>query len=212
MEYNSQREAIILREYGRSIQKLVEYAKSIENKEDRQDVAEHILNIMGGINPHLKNVEDFKHLLWDHLHLIADFQLEVDSPYEKPEREMLFAKPEKLDYPIKTRKNRHYGQNVLSMIASASAMEDEEKQLEYAITIANFMKKIQASRNMRGEKVNDLIIINDLDTLSNGQLVLEEETTLNKVKSYRKFNNNNHKNKNRKRHNNNNRRRTNYRK
>ena len=92
MEYNSQREAIILREYGRSIQKLVEYAKSIENKEDRQDVAEHILNIMGGINPHLKNVEDFKHLLWDHLHLIADFQLEVDSPYEKPEREMLFAK------------------------------------------------------------------------------------------------------------------------
>ena len=98
------------------------------------------------------------------------------------------------------------------MIASASAMEDEEKQLEYAITIANFMKKIQASRNMRGEKVNDLIIINDLDTLSNGKLVLEEETTLNKVKSYRKFNNNNHKNKNRKRHNNNNRRRTNYRK
>ncbi len=213
MEYNSQREAIILREYGRSIQKLVEYAKTIENKEDRQDVAEHVLNIMGGINPHLKKVEDFKHLLWDHLHLIADFELEVDSPYQKPEKEVLFAKPSKLDYPTKTRKNRHYGQNVLSMIASAVAMEDEEKQIEYAVNIANYMKKIQASRNMRGEKVNDLIIINDLDTLSNGKLVLEDETILNKVKSYRKFNNNNHKNKNRKRNNNNNnRRRSNYRK
>lgn len=210
MEYNSQRESIKLREYGRSIQKLVDYAKTLENIADRQDVAEHILSIMGGINPHLKNIEDFKHLLWDHLHLIADFELEVDSPYPIPEKEVLFAKPSKFDYPTRSRKFRHYGKNILSMIKSASEMEDEEKQLEYARTIANYMKKVQASRNRSGEKVNDLIIIDDLETLSDGVLKLEDETTLLKVKTFRNYKNKN--NNNRKRNNNNNRKRSNYRK
>ena len=151
MEYNSQRESIKLREYGRSIQKLLDFAKKIEKKEDRQDAAEHILSIMGGINPHLKNVEDFKHLLWDHLHLISDFDLEVDSPYPMPDKEVLMAKPEKLEYPIKNIRYRHYGRNILSMIKSAASMEDEEKRLAYAKCIANYMKKVQAGRNNRGE-------------------------------------------------------------
>ena len=216
MEYNSQRESIKLREYGRSIQKLVAYAKTFEDKADRQDVAEHILSIMGGINPHLKNIEDFKHLLWDHLYLIADFDLDVESPYEMPEKEEVFAKPAKFAYPIKNRKFRHYGRNILSMIKSASDMEDEEKQMEYAKTIANYMKKVQANRNRSGEKVNDLIIIDDLETLSGGVLKLENETTLLKVKTVRNFKNNNTNN-NRKRNNNNNnnnnnRNRKNYRK
>lgn len=215
MEYNSQRESIKLREYGRSIQKLVAYAKTLENKEDRQDVAEHILSIMGGINPHLKNIEDFKHLLWDHLYLIADFDLDVESPYPVPEMEEVFAKPDKFDYPVRSRKFRHYGRNILSMIKSASEMEDEEKQIEYARTIANYMKKVQASRNRSGEKVNDLIIIDDLETLSGGVLKLEDETTLLKVKTVRNYKNKNtnNNNNNRKRNNNNNnRKRNNYRK
>lgn len=216
MEYNSQREPLKLREYGRSIQKLVDFAKSIENKEERQDVAEHILSIMGGVNPHLKHVEDFKHLLWDHLHLIADFELEVESPYEKPDKETVFAKPAKISYPVKNKRYRHYGKNILSMIASAAKMEDEEKRTEYGKIIANYMKKVQAGRNRSGEKVNDLIIINDLETLSDGVLKLEDETTLLKVKSYRNTRNNNNNNKNtnnRKRNNNNNsNRKRNYRK
>ena len=211
MEYNSQRESIKLREYGRSIQKLVAYAKTLESKEDRQDVAEHILSIMGGINPHLKNIEDFKQLLWDHLYLIADFDLAVDSPYEVPEREEVFAKPAKFAYPTRSRKFRHYGRNILSMIKSASDMEDGEKQMEYAKTIANYMKKVQANRNRSGEKVNDLIIIDDLETLSGGVLKLENETTLLKVKTVRNFKNNNN-NKKRNNNNNNNRNRKNYRK
>ncbi len=211
MEYNSQRESIKLREYGRSIQKLVAYAKTLESKEDRQDVAEHILSIMGGINPHLKNIEDFKQLLWDHLYLIADFDLAVDSPYEVPEREEVFAKPAKFAYPTRSRKFRHYGRNILSMIKSASDMEDREKQMEYAKTIANYMKKVQANRNRSGEKVNDLIIIDDLETLSGGVLKLENETTLLKVKTVRNFKNNNN-NKKRNNNNNNNRNRKNYRK
>jgi len=213
MEYNSQRESIRLREYGRSIQKLVDFAIEIDDKNDRQDVAEHILSIMIGINPQLKNIDNFKQTLWDHLHLIADFELEVESPYPKPEKETFYAKPSKFHYPKRSRKFRHYGRNILSMIKSASEMEDKEKRTEYSKTIANYMKKVQAGRNRSGEKVNDLIIINDLETLSEGVLKLEDETTLTKVKSFRKFSNNkNRNNNNRKRNNNNNRNKKNYRK
>lgn len=210
MEYNSQRESIVLREYGRSIQKLIDYAKTLETVADRQDAAEHILSIMGGINPHLKNVEDFKHLLWDHLHLIADFELEVVSPYPMPDKEVLFAKPAKLDYPNKNIRYRHYGKNILNMIKSATKMEDHEKQMGYAKCIANYMKKVQASRNNRGEVVNDLIIINDLEAISDGVLKLEDETTLTKVKVNRNSNKrkSNNSSNNRKR-NNNNRKRSN---
>ena len=208
MEYNSQRESIKLREYGRSIQKLVNYARTIEKKEDRQDVAEHILSLMGSINPHLKNVEDFKHLLWDHLYLIADFDLDVESPYPLPKKEIIFSKPTKFEYPVKNKKFRHYGKNILSMISEAIKIEDIEKRMEYAKMIANYMKKVQAGRNRKGEKVNDLIIINDLETLSNGVLKLKDETTLTKIKTtprvYKKKNNNN-----RNRNNNNNRNRNN---
>lgn len=205
MEYNSQRESIVLREYGRCIQKLINHATTIEDKEKRQQIAEQILNIMGGINPHLKNVEDFKHLLWDHLHLISDFKLVVDSPYPIPDKELIFAKPKKVSYPIKNEKYKHYGRNILSMIKSAATLEDEEKQMAYAKTIANYMKKVQASRNNSGEIVNDLIIINDLEAISDGVLKLEDETTLTKVKVNRTFKpNNNNNNNNRKRNNNNN--------
>lgn len=213
MEYNSQRESIKLLEYGRGIQKLIDYAKTIENKEKRQETAEYILNIMGGINPHLKNVEDFKHLLWDHLHLISDFELNVDSPYPMPNKELIFAKPKQVAYPKKNIRYRHYGKNILSMIKSAAKMEDPDKQMGYAKCIANYMKKVQASRNNSGEIVNDLIIINDLEAISDGVLKLKDETTLSKVKVNRTFkgkttsgsSNNNNRNRN----NNNNKKRTN---
>jgi len=212
MEYNSQRESIKLLEYGRSIQKLIDYAKKIEDKAKRQDAAEHILSIMGGINPHLKNVEDFKHLLWDHLHLISDFELEVDSPYPIPDKELIFAKPKQIKYPVKNIRYRHYGKNILSMIKSATEMSDEEKQIGYAKCIANYMKKVQASRNNSGEVVNDLIIINDLEAISDGVLKLKDETTLTKVAANKTFKNKSNNNNNRNRNsnnNNNNRKRSN---
>ena len=127
MEYNSQRGFLRLKEYGRHIQNLVEYAISIPEKEKRQDVIDHVIHIMGNLNPHLKNVEDFKHLLWDHLHIMADFKLDVDSPYPLPDKDVLFAKPEQFYYPIKNRKYRHYGKNILSMIEKASEMEDGDR-------------------------------------------------------------------------------------
>ena len=128
MEYNTQRGHLRLKEYGRHIQNLVEYAITITEKEKRQDVVDHIVHIMGNLNPHLKNVEDFKHLLWDHLHIMADFSLDVESPYPLPEKEVLFAKPAPFPYPEKNTRFRHYGKNISSMIEKASEMEEGDKK------------------------------------------------------------------------------------
>lgn len=209
MKYNSQRGQLRLKEYGRHIQELVEYAITLDKKEDRQDVANHIIQIMGNLNPHLKNVEDFKHLLWDHLHVMADFKLDVDSPYPLPTREEIYAKPEKFDYPNKNKKYRHYGKNILTMINKAVEMEDKEKQDGYSKCIANYMKIVH--NNWNSETVTDETILNDLEILSNNKLSLDDETTLNKVqnakKKYSNNKNRNNKNRNNK---NNNRTRTNY--
>lgn len=181
MEYNTQRGHLRLREYGRHIQNLVEYAITIPEKDKRQDVVDHIVHIMGNLNPHLKNVEDFKHLLWDHLHIMADFTLDVESPYPLPEKEVLFAKPEPFPYPQKNTRFRHYGKNIMSMIEKAAEMEDGEKKTAYTKCIANYMKIVH--NNWNSETVTDETIINDLEIISKGALQLGDEVTLNKVSS-----------------------------
>lgn len=179
MEYNSQRGFLRLREYGRHIQNLVEHAISIPERDKRQDVVDHIIHIMGNLNPHLKNVDDFKHLLWDHLHIMADFKLDVDSPYPLPQKEVLFAKPGRFEYPEKNSKYRHYGKNILSMIEKAIEMEESEKKVAFTKCIANYMKIVH--NNWNSETVTDETIINDLQILSKKQLSLSEGVTLNKV-------------------------------
>jgi hypothetical protein len=199
MEYNSQRGFLRLKEYGRHIQNLVEHAISLEDKEKRQDVVNQIINIMGNLNPHLKNVDDFKHLLWDHLHVMADFKLDVDSPYPLPSKEVLFAKPETFYYPEKVNRFRHYGKNIISMIEKAIEMEEGEKKHGYTKCIANYMKIVH--NNWNSETVTDETIINDLSILSKNQLHLSDEITLNKVSPVKKKytnnrNNTRHKSKN----------------
>ena len=184
MEYNTQRGHLRLKEYGRHIQNLVEYAITITEKEKRQDVADHIVHIMGNLHPHLKNVEDFKHLLWDHLHIMADFSLDVESPYPLPEKEVLFAKPAPFPYPEKNTRFRHYGKNISSMIEKASEMEEGDKKTAYTKCIANYMKIVH--NNWNSETVTDETIINDLEIISKGNLHLGDEVTLNKVVSNNK--------------------------
>ncbi len=125
LEYNTSRNKLVISEYGRHIQKLVEHAIEIKDKKDRQHFVEGIINIMGDLNPHLRDVADFKHKLWDHLYVISDFKLDVDSPYEKPIIEKLFEKPEPLDYPNSKIKYNHYGKVIEKMILEAIKMEDE---------------------------------------------------------------------------------------
>mgnify|MGYP001449901075 FL=1 len=176
LEYNSSRNKLVISEYGRHIQKLVEHALTLKDKEERQKMANGIIDIMGELNPQLRDVADFKHKLWDHLFVISNFELDVDSPYEKPIIEKLFEKPEPLAYPNSKIKYNHYGKVIELMIDEAIKMEDQELKSKLVIAIANQMKKSYVNWNL--DTVEDEIILNQLTKLSNGKLSVPEGTEL----------------------------------
>ena len=184
LEYNSSRNKLVISEYGRHIQKLVEYAISLENKQERQKMAEGIIDIMGELNPQLRDVADFKHKLWDHLFIISNFELDVDSPYEKPILEKLFEKPEPLNYPNAKIKYNHYGKVIELMVDEAIKMQDQDIKNKLVVAIANQMKKSYVNWNL--DSVEDEIILNHLTKLSNGMLNIPEGTELSKFIQYHK--------------------------
>ena len=178
LEYNSSRNKLVISEYGRHIQKLVEHAMTLKDKEERQKMANGIIDIMGELNPQLRDVADFKHKLWDHLFVISNFELDVDSPYEKPIIEKLFEKPEPLAYPNSKIKYNHYGKVIELMIDEAIKMEDQELKSKLVIAIANQMKKSYVNWNL--DTVEDEIILNQLTKLSKGKLSVPEGIELSK--------------------------------
>ena len=196
LEYNTQREKLIISEYGRHIQKMVDYAANLNDRVERQKMAEGIIDLMGELNPHLRDVDDFKHKLWDHLFIMSDFKLDVISPYEKPELEKLFEKPEPLAYPNSKIIFNHYGKVVEMMIEEACAMEKGELRDKLTLAIANQMKKSYVNWNR--DSVEDKLIFKQLKQLSNGQLFLSENTELNSVAVIKKGNNNRKKKQNNK--------------
>ena len=168
MEYNTTRNHLIMKEYGRHIQKMVEYLLSIENKEERQRNAYAVIELMGFLNPHLKNVEDFRHKLWDHLFLISDFTLDVESPYPIPTRETLKARPENLSYPKKYPRFNHLGKNIEVVIDKALNEENPEKKQGFANAIAYYMKLTYS--NWHKELVHDDAIQSELSAITKGEL------------------------------------------
>ncbi|HEY0433547.1 MAG TPA: DUF4290 domain-containing protein, partial [Chitinophagaceae bacterium] len=136
MDYNTTRNHLIMREYGRHIQKMIEYLVTIEDTEERQRNAQVVIELMGFLNPHLKNVEDFRHKLWDHLFLVSDFRLQVRSPYPIPTRETLKARPDPLPYPKRHPRFSHLGKNLEVIIDKALGEENPEKKLGFANAIA----------------------------------------------------------------------------
>lgn len=178
LEYNSSRNKLVISEYGRHIQKLVEHAMTLKDKKERQKMANGIIDIMGELNPQLRDVADFKHKLWDHLFIISNFELDVDSPYEKPILEKLFEKPEPLAYPNSKIKYNHYGKVIELMIDEAVKMEDQELKSKLVIAIANQMKKSYVNWNL--DTVEDEIILNQLTKLSKSKLSVPEGTELSK--------------------------------
>lgn len=168
MEYNTGRNELIMREYGRHIQKMIEYLLSIEDKETRQRNAYAVIELMGFLNPHLKNVEDFRHKLWDHLFLISDFKLDVESPYPIPTRETLKAKPKPLPYPKRYPKFAHLGKNLQTVIDKALKEENPEKKQGFANAVAYYMKL--AYSNWHKETVHDDAIQSELSNITEGQL------------------------------------------
>jgi hypothetical protein len=168
MEYNTTRNGLVMREYGRHVQKMIEHLVSIEEPERRQRNAQTVIELMGFLNPHLKNVEDFRHKLWDHLFLISDFKLEVKSPYPIPTRESLSEKPEPLPYPQRHPKHAHLGKNLEVIINKALKEEDPDKRLGFANAIAYYMKL--AYNNWHKEIVHDDAIQSELTGITDGQL------------------------------------------
>jgi hypothetical protein len=180
MEYNTKRNELVMREYGRHIQKMIEYLLTIEDPEKRQKNAYAVIELMGFLNPHLKNVEDFRHKLWDHLFLISDFKLEVKSPYPIPTRETLKGKPKPLPYPKRYPKFSHLGKNLEIIIQKALKEQNPEKRLGFANAVAYYMKL--AYSNWHKEMVHDDAIQNELSSITNGQL---EFTNTPFVKAFR---------------------------
>lgn len=168
MEYNTTRSYLAMREYGRHIQKMIEYIVTIEDEEHRQRQAQGLIELMGFLNPHLKNVEDFRHKLWDHLFLISDFKLEVKSPYPIPTRETLRARPEPLRYPKRYPKFSHLGKNLELVINKALEEENPDKRQGFANSIAYYMKL--AYSNWHKETVHDDAIQGELNNITQGQL------------------------------------------
>lgn len=168
MEYNTTRNELVMREYGRHIQKMVEYLLSIEDRNVRQKNAYAVIELMGFLNPHLKNVEDFRHKLWDHLFLISDFKLDVDSPYPIPTREKLKARPEPLPYPKRKPRYSHLGKNLELVINKALHEENLEKKQGFANAVAYYMKL--AYNNWHKETVHDDAIQSELTSITDGQL------------------------------------------
>ena len=176
LEYNSQREDLIISEYGRHLQKMVQHCTTIEDREERNKVARDIIDIMGQLFPHLRDVDDFKHKLWDHLFIMSKFQLDVDSPYPKPEPQQFLEKPQRIDYPKGKIRYGHYGRLVPTFIGEALKSDSAEDRKSMAVVIANLMKRSYLQWNR--DAVRDDVIIRDLEELSNGQLTVEDPNLL----------------------------------
>lgn len=172
LEYNTEREHLIIPEYGRHMQKMITHAKTRETKEERNKLVKAIISVMGNMQPHLRDVPDFQHKLWDQLFIMADFDIDVDSPYPKPSREELYARPDTLEYPQNFPKYRFYGNNIKTMIDVANTWEDGEMKEALVYTIANHMKK--CFLNWNKDTVEDYIIFNHLFELSDGKINLKE--------------------------------------
>jgi hypothetical protein len=175
-DYNSQRTGLILPEYGRHIQKMVDYVCAIENVEERNRMARILIGVMGNLNPHLRDINDFKHKLWDHLHVISDFKIDIDSPYPKPSRESISEPPRRIEYPSHPIRIKHYGRVVEQMVKDVAEMEEGPIKTFYITSVANQMKKAYLTWNK--DAVNDETIIKDLEVLSNGKIRLSLSTKL----------------------------------
>lgn len=179
-DYNTQRKRMALPEYGRNVQKMVDHIKTIEDRDERNRAAKTIIQIMGNLNPQIRDIGDFKHKLWDHLALIADFNLDIDGPFPFPEPSKFKEKPKQIPYRQGDIRYLHYGRIIELMIRAASEMEDGEEKEYLTNLIVNQMKKSYITWN-RGQ-VSDEVIIGDMKLLSGGKLKMTDGVKILEVK------------------------------
>jgi len=171
MEYNTTRSKLLMPEYGRNVQKMIEYLITVEDREKRLRNAEVIIELMGTLNPHLKTIEDYKHKLWDHLYQMTDFKLDVDAPYPRPTAEEIYKKPERIPYPQSAVKHRHLGKNIQALLDKAVDEPNEEKRHGLTQAIGYYMKLAYA--NWHKEPVHDDMVKNELNEITGGKLKYE---------------------------------------
>jgi len=176
MEYNSQRSRMNISEYGRNIQKMIEHIMTIEDREKRNKLTRATIQVMGQLNPHLRDVNDFKHKLWDHLFIMSNFNLDVDSPFPIPSAETLTRKPQRLGYATNHIAFRHYGRHIEQIIEKAKEFPEGEEKDALVKMIANHLKKSYLTWNR--DAVTDEEIASHLEMLSRGKLTLTEKMKL----------------------------------
>ncbi|WET00302.1 DUF4290 domain-containing protein [Chryseobacterium arthrosphaerae] len=202
MEYNTQKTQLHMPEYGRIIQQLVERCKELPTKEERNEMAMAIIDFMGQRNPQLRDEENYKHKLWDHLYILANYDLDVDSPYPFPTMEQLAEKPKRMEYPKLQGDFKFYGKSILQLIEKAIELETGDEKEALIEVIANNMKKSYNVYNK--EHVTDDVIFRHLKELSENRLDLTGIDSLEKSKIYYTNNNNRNSSGNNNRNNNNN--------
>jgi len=176
MEYNTQRNKLIISEYGRNVQKMIEHCVSIEDREQRSKTAKLIVSVMGQMNPKSREAGDYKQKLWDHMYIISDFKMDVDSNYPPPSKDLLNAKPEPIAYSENKIKYRHYGKNTEKIIEKAITYEEGAEKDALIKTIANHMKK--SYLNWNRNSVNDELILLHLEELSDSKLQMNKDDRL----------------------------------
>lgn len=181
MQYNTQQKKLSMPDYGRNIQNMVNHCLTIQDREERKRCANTVVEIMGNMFPHLRDVNDFKHILWDHLAIMSDFKLDIDYPYEVITEEELHTRPGKLEYSRPTMRFRHYGKLIEKMIDIASEMEEGSKKDQLISQIAVQMKR---SYTLWNKEVDDIKIISDLRDFSKGKINLDPSSyTIASIKS-----------------------------
>ena len=176
MEYNTGRNKLIIPEYGRHIQKMIEYACTIKDRDERNTVAQAIVTVMGTLNPQLRDVVDFKHKLWDHLFIISDFKLDVDAPYDVPDAKMIKFRPQTVEYPRHKMKYKYYGKTLEAMLDSIGQLEEGTAKDHLVLSIGNFMKLQYLTWNK--DAVEDSVIFDHLRELSGGKIKVKDDLKL----------------------------------
>ncbi|MCE5205703.1 MAG: DUF4290 domain-containing protein [Porphyromonadaceae bacterium] len=174
MQYNTQKKKLVLPEYGRNIQNMVDHCVLIKDPEERKKCAYTVIDIMGNMFPHLRDVNNFKHILWDHLAIMSDFKLEIDYPYEVITPEELYTVPGHLDYSRPTMKYRHYGKIMEQMIKIAADMNDEDDKKDHLLKM--LVSQMKRSYTQWNKEADDEKIFHDLYELSDGKIKMSIDT------------------------------------
>ena len=189
MEYNTQLPHLQIPEYGRNIQVMIDHCITIEDRDERNKCAKAIIQIMGQLNPHLRDIADFTHKLWDHLFVISKFKLDVDSPYPRPNAETFTTKPKVVPYPATKIRYKHYGKTIERIIDVAKTYEEGPEKKELSRLIANHLKKSYVNWNK--DSVTDDVIFKQFKEMTNNELVIDENSALTHANELKNKNHNN---------------------